>query len=165
MFQDIEERVDFIYRRFDRLAFGDDPQFFHRAIQNVDRTLADAKGPHRDDIDHLYRLFEGLDQKTGGLLAHISVIIAVLAIFYNNVSYGWQVLLLIEMIAYVFLTFLCLRAIRMTTPRDDAGPVEAVDYVKLEYWKRRRYYNAANAFTIVATAFVVFSLVCHQFFS
>jgi hypothetical protein len=166
MLQPLELYLDFVFRFFDRLVFGDlTSKRIDAALEEVTQTLAYSQ-KHRDDIDHLYRLFEAMDQKAGALLTHISIIVAGLAILYQDsqTSLIWKRILETQIIFYLLLTFLCLRAIRMTAPWFDqiaSMTRDDVARLKLEFWKRRRCYNVATAITILATISVVVTLILH----
>jgi hypothetical protein len=113
-----------------------------------------------------------LNQKISGLLTHVSVMIAALAIIFQTLYGGKtssgtttdlsvpELLILTEMGVYVVVTLFCLKGIFLTTLRDFKDYEDRVlERFILIVAKRRKCYHIALFLTIMMTVAVVFTLI------
>jgi hypothetical protein len=112
-----------------------------------------------------YGLFSAIDTKTAALLTHISILIAVVSIFYSTLDNGAFViksLLIIEAIVYLTATIICLRCIRFDLPAVD-GDQTHEQQIYHEITDRRALYTLSLDITVAATAVLILIFIIHWF--
>jgi len=147
---------------FDRLASWRSP--FPCAANSSDVYRKIGEDFKADDtlLAYSFGLFTALDSKTSALLTHISVLTAVVAVFFSGApphTY-YRTVLAIELFAYLLSTILCLRCIRFALPSVTEQTSHA-DQAFEEIEKRRLILGLASDITICATATLVVLFVVH----
>jgi hypothetical protein len=97
-------------------------------------------------------VYDAIDNKTSALLTHITLLTAVVAIFFaTSKSFVIRFLLMLEVFLYLYATLKCLRCIRLTTPQpgDEDSEWQAECYIEL--FKRRALYRSASDLTVIST--------------
>lgn len=109
-----------------------------------------------------FGLYAALDAKTCALLTHISLLTAVVMVFYTaqSTQYYFRFVLAIELAAYLIATLICLRCIRFGTPsyEDDHA-----DDAYFEISRRRTLYQIASDIAVVATSVLMIIVILHVF--
>jgi hypothetical protein len=148
---------EIIFRRNDHLLYAS-------KINEIDHTIQYTQEKNNKKIiDVLYTLFSAIDTKTSALLAHISIIVAgLLAVKGDYNDSSMRFFIMTEIIIYLVITIPCLRAIRMISPSLESN--DDISKIKLEYWKRRRYYNIASSMTFIATIILIFGFSTYGFY-
>jgi hypothetical protein len=110
-----------------------------------------------------YGLFDAIDNKTGALLTHISLLIAVVAIFYSTLASGWayKLVLGVEIISYLIATVICLRCIRFDLPQIQ-GTDTHLKQIYHELTDRRALYTLALDITLITTLFLILTFIFHM---
>lgn len=106
-----------------------------------------------------------IDTKTQSLLTHVSIMMAILAMFYGHTATTLSIRLaiLIELILYLLITLGCLRAVFIVAPSALDTTSEAIlDARVLEVARRRTAYRISLFATIVVTAAFLLTVVAHE---
>ncbi len=105
-----------------------------------------------------------IDTKTQSLLTHVSIMMAILAMFYAEASARAEVRLaiLIELLLYLMLTLGCLRAVFIVAPAafDETNEIVLERRVR-EVTRRRRAYRISLFATIAVTFAFLVTIATH----
>jgi hypothetical protein len=114
----------------------------------------------------LFYELDTVDNKTQSLLTHVSLMMTVLSIFFA-VFHGKEYVymrfaLLFELLIYLLVALLCLRAIFMVGPGDQAGSVEAILRDRIVAVQHRvQTYKICLLVAMVTTVVFVMTIVLH----
>jgi hypothetical protein len=106
-----------------------------------------------------------VDTKTQSLLTHVSIMMAILALFYGeaNTTAGIRLAILVELILYLMITLGCLRAVFIVAPSALDTTSEAVLVTRvLECARRRTAYRISLFATIAVTAAFLITIAAHE---
>lgn len=103
---------------------------------------------------------DAVDAKNTGLLTHVSIMIAFIALFYRELHVPMlKLLATFELFLYLLITIGCLLAIRMVGPSDTDNDDNRLIRKRIAVNRaRRRVYKMSLHATIVVTVAVVFTL-------
>jgi hypothetical protein len=135
--------------------------------KTVKRDLAEANA-YRDipAIQEMNTEFIALDTKASALIAHLSLMVAAIAILHATVRASWlKLIFLLEIIFYVLTLMVVIRVIyyayyaEIVRDRDNPTPEQRAVGLMKELKKRMVYYRLAHSLTNVGTAVLVLSLM------
>lgn len=108
-------------------------------------------------------LFTAIDTKVGALLTHISLLIAILAIFYSMLATGvlYKIVLALEIISYLIATMICLRCLRFDLPDLDDENDPRTRHAYHELMNRRALFTLALDITFGTTIVLVLTFFVH----
>jgi hypothetical protein len=107
---------------------------------------------------------DAIDTKTASLLAHVSIMMAILALFYYKAEAGSYTgkAFAVELIFYLLVTLGCLRSIFIFGPNgQQLGMEEMLDVRAKEVDTRLRFYRTSLWTTVIVTAAFIITLIYH----
>ncbi len=114
--------------------------------------------------DALFYELDTVDNKVSSLLSHVSIMMAILALFYSNMdkSDPSRIAILAELCIYLLVTLGCLRGIFMIGPENQVGEYEEILNKRIEVVCRRvRAYKYSLLVTVFTTIAFIFTLIYH----
>jgi len=119
---------------------------------------------HSAPGDSVFYELDTIDNKVSSLLTHVSIMMAILAIFYTSLSNDLVMrhIVIIELLLYLIATLGCLRGIFMVGPHARLLEYDAIllDRIKVVSY-RFRAYKFSLFLTIVTTVAFMFTLIFH----
>jgi hypothetical protein len=106
-----------------------------------------------------------IDTKTQSLLTHVSIMMAILAMFYGEASTTAEIRLaiLVELMLYLIITLGCLRAVFLVAPTALDTTSEAILETRVrEVARRRTAYRISLFATIAVTAAFLLTIATHE---
>jgi hypothetical protein len=125
-------------------------------------SISDMKASKIGDAASYY--MDAIDSKTSSLLTHVSIMMAVLSVFYATMHQNSFVksALLVELITYLIVTLGCLRGIFVFTPKDKQESLQKTIELRVnEVVLRLRAYKLSLYVTIITTIALIITLSCH----
>lgn len=127
-------------------------------------SIAEMKSTRIGDAAAYYT--DAIDGKTSSLLTHVSIMLAVLAVFYASMPEPSLAkdAILIELFLYLFVTLGCLLSIRILGPGKSQRSLDEIVVVSAQVAVARlRIYNISWMATFLVTAAFIVTLVAHFF--
>ncbi|GAB4193563.1 MAG: hypothetical protein Tsb002_24150 [Wenzhouxiangellaceae bacterium] len=114
----------------------------------------------------VYYWLDVLDNKTSTLISHVSLMMAVLAVFYGETSPGTTVrsLIIVELFLYLVIALGCLLVVFVIKPNDlHATPDDELSNSISVLIRRRKMYNVSMIATWTVTFFFMATLATKFF--
>lgn len=128
----------------------------------IERRFLDRSGALRADDGKgaaVYYWLDVLDNKTSSLLSHVSIMMAVLSIFFGETEAGTLVrtLVVVELFCYLLISLGCLLVVFVITPNDNhaSADEELERSIAVLMWRRRMYNVCMVATWVVTFAFML----------
>jgi len=103
----------------------------------------------------VFYILDTIDTKTQSLLTHVSIMMAILSMFYadSGASHEIRLAVLVELLCYLVITLGCLRAVFIVTPSEVDVPSETVLEARIQEVVRRRKAYRISLFSTIAVTF------------